>query len=149
MTNTKFDQITYAVLNINRSLKRLIVICVDISLCALTVWLSFYLRLGEFVPFSSFVMGPVIASTLFAIPIFITAGLYRAIFRYSRLPAINALARAMLLYGFFCFTIYLLWLPRRTQNNWIDSAFTSFNFCRRFKGCCAYLVGWLVFKSNQ
>jgi FlaA1/EpsC-like NDP-sugar epimerase len=109
MTNTKFDQITYAVLNINRSLKRLIVICLDISLCALTVWLSFYLRLGEFVPFSSFVMGPVIASTLFAIPIFITAGLYRAIFRYSGLPAINALARAMLLYGLLfasLFTFY-------------------------------------------
>ena len=70
MSNSKFDQITYAGLNINRPLKRLIVICVDISLCALTVWLSFYLRLGEFVPFSSFVMGPVIASTLFAIPIF-------------------------------------------------------------------------------
>ena len=109
MSNSKFDQITYAVLNINRPLKRLIVICLDISLCALTVWLSFYLRLGEFVPFSSFVMGPVIASTLFAIPIFITAGLYRAIFRYSGLPAINALARAMLLYGLLfasLFTFY-------------------------------------------
>ena len=109
MIMRKFDQVTYAVLNINRSAKRMIVICVDITLCALTVWLSFYLRLGEFVTFSSFVMGPVIASTLFAIPIFITAGLYRAIFRYSGLPAINALARAMLLYGLLfasLFTFY-------------------------------------------
>jgi len=109
MTNTKFDQVTYLVLNLNRSVKRLIVIFVDISLCALTVWLSFYLRLGEFVPFTSYVIGPVIASTLFAIPIFITAGLYRAIFRYSGLPAINALARAMLIYGLLfasLFTFY-------------------------------------------
>jgi FlaA1/EpsC-like NDP-sugar epimerase len=38
-------------------------------------------------------------SVLLAIPIFVTSGLYRAIFRYSGLPAMTAMSRAMLLYG--------------------------------------------------
>jgi len=33
------------------------------------------------------------------LPIFVSAGLYRAIFRYSGLPAMMAVGRAMLLYG--------------------------------------------------
>jgi FlaA1/EpsC-like NDP-sugar epimerase len=65
----------------------------------LTVWLSFYLRLNEFVALSGPVLLPVFASICIAIPIFIFSGLYRAIFRYSGLPAMGAMARAMLLYG--------------------------------------------------
>jgi FlaA1/EpsC-like NDP-sugar epimerase len=41
----------------------------------------------------------VAVSILLAIPIFIASGLYRSIFRYSGLPAMGAMARAMLLYG--------------------------------------------------
>ena len=80
-------------------MKRLLVFIFDLCICALTVWLSFYLRLGEFIPLSGPMLWPVGASILLAIPIFITAGLYRAIFRYSGLPAMVTMARAMLLYG--------------------------------------------------
>jgi FlaA1/EpsC-like NDP-sugar epimerase len=81
----------------------------DICLCVLTVWLSFYLRLNEFVALSGPVLLPVFASICIAIPIFIFSGLYRAIFRYSGLPAMVAMARAMLLYGLLfagLFTFY-------------------------------------------
>ncbi|WP_297727395.1 nucleoside-diphosphate sugar epimerase/dehydratase [Limnohabitans sp. Rim8] len=97
--------------------KRALVAVADTALCVLSVWLAFYLRLGEFSslagqPFS-LVFSPVLAtalvSVLLAIPIFVRSGLYRAIFRYSGLSAMMALARAMLLYGMMfaaVFTFY-------------------------------------------
>ena len=100
-----------------RPAKRALVAVADPALCVLSVWLAFYLRLGEFSslagqPFS-LVFSPVLAtalvSVLLAIPIFVRSGLYRAIFRYSGLPAMMALARAMLLYGMMfaaVFTFY-------------------------------------------
>ena len=100
-----------------RPAKRALVAVADTALCVLSVWLAFYLRLGEFSslagqPFS-LVFSPVLAtalvSVLLAIPIFVRSGLYRAIFRYSGFPAMMALARAMLLYGMMfaaVFTFY-------------------------------------------
>ena len=96
-------------LKLPRSFKRLAVLSLDSFLCVLTVWLSFYLRLNEFVTLSGPVLLPVFASIFIAIPIFIFSGLYRAIFRYSGLPAMAAMARAMLLYGLLfagLFTFY-------------------------------------------
>ena len=87
------------VLAIPRPVKRGFVLALDAGLCVLTVWLAFYLRLGMFVPLSGASVWPALASVILALPIFITSGLYRAIFRYSGLPAMVAVARAMLLYG--------------------------------------------------
>ncbi len=72
---------------------------VDALLCTLTVWLAFYLRLDVFIPISGAILWPMLGSVAFALPIFITSGLYRAIFRYSGLPAMVAVVRAMLVYG--------------------------------------------------
>lgn len=82
-----------------RHVKRAVVLAVDVTLCVLTVWLAFYLRLGEFQPLSGALLWPAGVSVTFAIPILITSGLYRAIFRYSGLPAMVAVTRAMMLYG--------------------------------------------------
>lgn len=86
-----------------RPVKRVIALVSDAFLCALSVWLAFYLRLGDFVPLRDVVFSPVgltaLASMVIAIPIFVRCGLYRAIFRYSGLPAMAAVGRAMLLYG--------------------------------------------------
>ena len=97
--NASLTDIASAVLSLPRSAKRGIALALDVLLCVLAVWLSFYLRLGEFIPISGPVLLPVGTSILLAIPIFITAGLYRAIFRYSGLPAMVAMARAILVYG--------------------------------------------------
>jgi FlaA1/EpsC-like NDP-sugar epimerase len=75
------------------------VLLLDAALCVFTVWLAFYLRLGSFVPLSGPAVWPALASVVLALPVFITSGLYRAIFRYSGLPAMVAVARAMVLYG--------------------------------------------------
>jgi FlaA1/EpsC-like NDP-sugar epimerase len=82
-----------------RPLKRVVVLSLDAGLCVLSVWLAFYLRLGDFVPLIGAALWPVLASVVLALPIFISAGFYRAIFRYSGLPAMMAVGRAMLLYG--------------------------------------------------
>jgi FlaA1/EpsC-like NDP-sugar epimerase len=52
-----------------------------------------------FLPISGALLLPVVVSVVLAIPIFVTTGLYRAIFRYNGFPAMLALVRAMLLYG--------------------------------------------------
>ena len=69
------------ILALPRWAKRLVVLALDSSLCILTVWLAFYLRLGEFVVLTDNALWAVAASIGIALPIFIVAGLYRAIFR--------------------------------------------------------------------
>ena len=71
----------------------------DCSLCALSVWLAFYLRLGEFVLLSGDALWAIYLSIVIAVPIFIVSGLYRAIFRYSGWPALLAVAKATSIYS--------------------------------------------------
>jgi FlaA1/EpsC-like NDP-sugar epimerase len=97
------------VLALPRPIKRVVVLILDTSLCVLSVWLAFYLRLGEWAPLSRPVISTVVFSIFLALPIFITSGLYRAIFRYSGLPAMVAVARAMLLYGAAFVTVFTIW----------------------------------------
>ena len=96
--------ITIYMLGMTRLSKQLLVTTVDVFLCLLSVWLSFYLRLGEYFSLGSDLTIPslitVAVSTVLAIPIFVCSGLYRAIFRYTGMPAMMTLARAMLIYGF-------------------------------------------------
>lgn len=97
------------VLALPRPIKRAVVLTLDIALCLLSVWLAFYLRLGDFLPLSKVLMVPSAVSIILAIPLFMMSGLYRAIFRYSGLSAMLTLARAMLLYGLIfsgVFTFY-------------------------------------------
>lgn len=87
------------VLGLPRPAKRFIVVFVDIALCVLSVWLAYYLRLGEFVALSGNGLWSVAVSVGIAIPVFIASGLYLAIFRYSGWPALLTVARAVGIYG--------------------------------------------------
>jgi len=87
------------ILALPRAAKRFVALSVDLGLCVLTVWLAFYLRLGEFVALSGTALWAVGASVGIALPIFIVSGLYRAIFRYSGWPALLVVARAVGIYG--------------------------------------------------
>ena len=92
-----------------RAVKRILALWVDTISCALAVWIAYYLRLGELNFEWSVLIIPTLISIGLAIPIFVTAGLYRAIFRYSGLPAMVTMAWAMLIYGVsytVVFTIY-------------------------------------------
>ena len=89
-----------------RAAKRFVALSVDLGLCVLTVWLAFYLRLGEFVVLSGTAFYAVSASVAIVLPIFIISGLYRAIFRYSGWPALLAVARAVGIYGLLYASIF-------------------------------------------
>ncbi len=78
--NKSLHKLSVPILALPRSAKRLVVLCVDIGLCVLAVWLAYYLRLGEIVGLSGSAMLAVWASICLALPIFIVSGLYRAIF---------------------------------------------------------------------
>ena len=92
-----------------RAVKRGVVLALDAGLCFLSVWLAFYLRSGTFTSLSGPAIWPAVASVALALPVFITSGLYRAIFRYSGLPAMVAVVRAMLLYGLAFAAIFTFW----------------------------------------
>lgn len=94
------------ILALPRAAKRFVVLSVDLGLCVLTVWLAFYLRLGEFVALSGSELWAVGASVGIALPSFIFLGLYRAIFRYSGWPALLAVARAVGIYGLLYASIF-------------------------------------------
>jgi FlaA1/EpsC-like NDP-sugar epimerase len=94
------------VLALPRAAKRFVAVSVDVGLCVLTVWLAFYLRLGEFVALSDTALWAVGASIGIALPIFIVSGLYRAIFRYSGWPALLAVARAVGIYGLLYASVF-------------------------------------------
>lgn len=96
-------QWTMPVMGLPRTVKRLIVLFVDIFICVFSVYLSFYLRVGEWVPiFSQSKWSPLLvleASFFLALPVFFVMGLYREVFRYSGWYALSSLLRAMAIYS--------------------------------------------------
>jgi FlaA1/EpsC-like NDP-sugar epimerase len=112
MMNKTLSTLAVPVLALPRPAKRFVALIVDLSLCVLTVWLAYYLRLGEFISFSgasewaqgAFWAG--VASIGIALPIFVVSGLYRAIFRYSGWPALLTVARAVGIYGLLYASVF-------------------------------------------
>ena len=87
----------------SRFSKKIIVFLLDASLCVFTAWLSFYLRLGEWISFTdSAVWKPQIAalgSMVIGLPLFFISGFYKSIFRYSGMLAAITITKTILLYG--------------------------------------------------
>lgn len=104
------------ILALPRYVKRVIVLTLDVSLCMLTVWLAYYLRLEEWVHLNGEgffqPQWAVLASVALAIPLFVTHGFYRVIFRYSALAAIGSVMRAFGLYAlFYAVVVTVVGLP--------------------------------------
>ena len=112
MLRKPLTKLVAPVLGLPRGAKRSVVILLDISLCVLTVWLAYYLRLGEFIGFARHAQWgtgaswAAVASVVLALPLFIVSGLYRAIFRYSGWPALLAVARAVGIYGLLYASVF-------------------------------------------
>ena len=104
--NRIFSKLAPPILALPRPAKRLVALSLDMSLCVLSVWLAFYLRLGEWVALSGNALWAVAASIVIALPIFVVSGLYRAIFRYSGWPALLAVARAIGIYALLYASVF-------------------------------------------
>lgn len=93
------ERVSRPLLALPRLFKRLIVIAVDIALCALTVWLAYYLRLGNWISLTGRPSFAVFLSIAIALPIFATAGLYRIVLRYVDAKLITLVAASCIFYG--------------------------------------------------
>lgn len=87
------------ILNISRSSKRAIALVIDAAQCVTATYVAFYLRLGEWVYPQDEQWLAYLLAIIFALPVFIVFGLYRAIFRYAGSAAFVAIGRACIAYG--------------------------------------------------
>ena len=99
------------ILALPRFTKRLIVMLVDALLAIMSVWMAFYLRVGDFLPLfkqtaEHFPLTAVIGAVGLSIPIFMVMGLYRTVFRYSGGPALIAIGQACAFYSLVFITIF-------------------------------------------
>ena len=94
-------------LTLPRAAKRAIALAIDAAICVFSVWFAFYLRLGEIPEFHA-VRYPAIVAIAIALPLFVSMGLYRAIFRYAGPAALAAIARAVAIYALVFGVVYTI-----------------------------------------
>ena len=95
-------------LQLSRPVKRSLALGADAFVCAITVWMAFNLRLETWTSWSPAHFTAFVGAVAFALPLFIVFGLYRAIFRYSGLPALMTVVKAVAMYAAiygFAFTV--------------------------------------------
>jgi FlaA1/EpsC-like NDP-sugar epimerase len=90
---------TQRILTWPRYIKQLTVVALDVVLALLATWLAFGLRLDVWGSPVAAQWWVYFLAPLLAIPIFVRFGLYRAIFRYTGQAALNATAKAVVLYS--------------------------------------------------
>jgi FlaA1/EpsC-like NDP-sugar epimerase len=96
------------ILDMPRVTKRFVALAVDAVLCVGTVAFAFWLRLDEWAWPQGAQWLAYLASLVFALPLFVSFGLYRAIFRYVGWGALMSVVRACTIYGLaysFTFTL--------------------------------------------
>jgi FlaA1/EpsC-like NDP-sugar epimerase len=90
---------------LNRYIKRVIAILIDIGLCIFCTWFAFYLRLEQFVKFNDVTSLAFQFSVLIAIPIFWLTGLYKTVFRFQSFSLIFTVCVAIFFYTIFYFAV--------------------------------------------
>ena len=112
----KIQKLLYKFIIQPRSVKTFIAISLDFACIFFSVWIAYYLRLGVFVSLFQKTGIACLLSLLISIPIFFVFGLYKAIFRYSGLPALFTVVKAIFFYAliFFGFITQtrILFIPR-------------------------------------
>ena len=115
-----FSSFIQSILTLPRKVKITIVITLDILICIFTTWLSFYLRLGEWIPLlGSSLWRPEFASSvsfILLIPLFFLSGIYRSIFRYSGISVAISISKIVIIYTLIYSCVFtgfgILGIPR-------------------------------------
>ncbi len=95
-------------LSLHRLVKRGIALIFDFLLCVFTVWLAFGLRLDQWGSFQGQQWIVFIVAIGLSIPLFISFGLYRAIFRYVGTAAFLSIVHVFIIYTGIIFCIFTL-----------------------------------------
>jgi FlaA1/EpsC-like NDP-sugar epimerase len=98
-----------SLLNLPRSVKRGLVISVDLLICGLSVWLAFGLRLDQWGHLGGQQWIVFLIASSFSFPLFVYFGLYRAIFRYIGTAAFISITRAFVIYTGLFFSVFTLY----------------------------------------
>jgi FlaA1/EpsC-like NDP-sugar epimerase len=99
-------------LQLSRPVKRSLALGADAFVCGVTVWMAFNLRLEAWTAWSPAHFTAFVGAVAFALPLFIVFGLYRAIFRYSGLPALMTVVKAVAIYAaIYCFAFTVISVP--------------------------------------
>jgi FlaA1/EpsC-like NDP-sugar epimerase len=102
----KINAVVKSALSLPRFAKQSVAIVVDLSLCILSTWVAFYLRLDQFIAIKGAALSTVVVSVGLALPVFWLLGLYRTVFRYSGLNIVFSVSIALLVYGFLYFLVF-------------------------------------------
>ncbi|CCM79149.1 polysaccharide biosynthesis protein [Rhizobium mesoamericanum] len=100
------DRYVQSILDLPRPTKRALAVLVDSCLCILTIWLAFCFRLNDWVTLTGGQLLTIPVSLVIALPIFITMGLYRAIFRFLGWSAFITVIKAITIYGLAFMVIF-------------------------------------------
>jgi FlaA1/EpsC-like NDP-sugar epimerase len=98
-----------SLLNLPRPVKRGSVIFADLLICGLSIWLAFGLRLDQWGYFQDQQWLVFLVAIGFSFPLFVSFGLYRAIFRYIGTAAFLSLTRVFIIYAGLFFSVFTLY----------------------------------------
>ncbi len=98
-----------SLLNLPRSVKKGVVIIIDLFICGLSVWLAFGLRLDQWSYFQGQQWITLFCAIVFSYPLFVYFGLYRAIFRYIGTAAFISITRVFIIYTGLFFGVFTLY----------------------------------------
>jgi FlaA1/EpsC-like NDP-sugar epimerase len=97
-----------SLLSLPRSVKRALVMLCDLFVCGFCVWLAFGLRLDQWGYLKDNQWIVLIVAIGFSFPLFISFGLYRAIYRYVGSAALASMARVFTIYTTLFFCVFTL-----------------------------------------
>lgn len=98
------NKIKFYMLEIPRPFKRFVVVLNDCCLAIFSVWLSYYLRIGDFIPLlvranEHYALPAYIVGIIIFIPIFLFFKLYKEIFHYFGTETLITIIKAMVIYA--------------------------------------------------
>jgi FlaA1/EpsC-like NDP-sugar epimerase len=105
----KIYRLRRSILILPRFFKQIIVIILDLSLCTLSTWFAFYIRLEKFFSIEKSLLTVTLISIVLVLPIFWLFGLYRSLFRYLGLNVFFSVFFALLVYGFLFFLFFTVY----------------------------------------
>lgn len=97
------------VIRLPRRVKRQLIFTVDVSLCVLSVWIAYFLRLSMWVPLHGPLFIATLGSLALALPIFVIMGIYRPVFRHDENLSLAQILLASLVYALAYFTAFTAW----------------------------------------